>query len=190
MVRNAKTLVSNGGKSRAGEKRKNPRKSRAGEKRKNPINPRDPKKRKLENQKATMNRKAENIEHEKNGLYKCQGCRIVKPESLFPGHIPTSGKLTRYETCTKCLDGRQEINVLSGVTQLSRDRNATRAIGTQLNIKANLKDKPGFEEYKAECDAANPPTMFKIRCTKEEMGEKFPLVDHGRVDSIHSNCFS
>ena len=43
MVRNPKTLVSNGGKSRAGEKRKNPR-NRAGEKRKNPENP---KKRKL-----------------------------------------------------------------------------------------------------------------------------------------------
>jgi len=46
MARDAKTLVSNGGASRAGEKRKNPRnpRNRAGEKRKNPEN-RDPKKR-------------------------------------------------------------------------------------------------------------------------------------------------
>ena len=186
-----RTLVSNGGPSRAGEKRKNPRnpRNRAGEKRKNPQN-RDPKKRKLETEKRSVDRKVENIEHEKNGLYKCQDCRIVKPESLFPGHIPTSGKLTRYETCTKCLDDDKEMRALSGVTQSSRDRNATRAIGTQLTIKANLKDKPGFEEYKAECDAANPPTMIKIRCTKEEMAETFPLVGHGLVDSFHSNCFS
>ena len=111
-----------------------------------------------------MDRKVANIEHEKNGLYKCQECRIVKPESLFPQHIPTSGKLTRYETCAKCLDGIKEIQVLSGVTQSSRDRNATRAISTQLKIKANLKGKSGFEEYEAECDAANPPKTAQIRC--------------------------
>ena len=50
MVRDAKTLVSNGGASRAGEKRKNPR-NRAGEKRKNS---RDPKKRKLETEKRSL----------------------------------------------------------------------------------------------------------------------------------------
>jgi len=186
MPRRQDQLVSNGGPSRAGEKRK-PRGNRAGEKRKNL---RDPKKRKLETEKRSVDRKVENIEHEKNCLYKCGRCRKVKPESLFPGHIPTSGKLTRYETCTKCLDDEKEMRALSGVTQSSRDRNRTRAIDTQLKIKANLKDKPGFEEYKAECDAANPPTMFKIRCTKEEMAETFPLVGHGLVDSFHSNCFS
>ena len=166
-----RTLVSNGGASRAGEKRKNPRAPRN----------RDPKKRKLETKKRVENRKVDNIEHQKNGLYKCLDCRIVKPESLFPQRIPTSGKLTRYETCanSKCLDGDKEIRLLSGVTQSSRDRNATRAISTQLQIKANLKGLPGFEEYEAECDEANPPTMFKIRYTKEEMEEKCPLVQHG-----------
>ena len=163
------TLVSNGGPSRAGEKRKNPR-NRAGEKRKNP---------KLAEENRSKKRKVDNTEYAKNGLYKCQFCRKVKPESLFPQHIPTSGKLTRYETCAKCLDGDKEIRLLSGVTQSSRDRNATRAINTQLKIKANLKGLPGFEEYEAECDAANPPTMFKIRYTKEEMAETFPLVQHG-----------
>ena len=187
MPRNNDQLVSNGGPSRAGEKRKNPSKSRAGEKRKNP---------KLAEENRSKKRKVTDTEYAKKGLYECRFCRIVKPESLFPQHIPTSGKLTRYETCAKCLDGDKEMRRLSGVTQSSRDRNATRAISTQLKIKANLKGLPGFEEYEAECDAANPPTMFnplqtgKIRCTKEEMGEKFPLVHHGRVDSIHSNCFS
>ena len=178
MPRNIDQLVSNGGPSRAGEKRKYPRKSRAGVKRKNP---------KLAEENRSKKRKVaiDNIEHAKNGLHKCQECRAVKPEPLFPQHIPTSGKLTRYETCKNCLDGIRETMLLSGVTQWSRDRNATRAISTQLKIKAKLKGLPGFEEYEAECDAANPPTMLnplqtgKIRCTKEEMGEKFPLVHHG-----------
>ena len=129
----------------------------------------------------------------KNGLYKCGQCQIVKPESFFPQHVPTSGKFSRFESCERCLDAFKESKARSGVTQSTRDRNATRAIITQLKIKANLKGLPGFEEYEAECDAANPPKtaqMFKIRCTKEEMVEKLPLVGHGLVDSFHSNCFS
>ena len=56
-----------------------------------------------------------------------------------------------------------------------------------------LKDKPGFDEYESECDAAKPPKtaqMYKIRSTKEEMVEELPLAGHGLVDSFHSNCFS
>ena len=171
MARDPKTLVSNGGKSRAGEKRKNPKKkSDTG---------RDPKSRKVEYIKRLVKREVDNIEHQKNGLYECGWCYLVKPESHFPQAVPTSGKFSRYECCAKCLDTSKEVRVLSGVSQTSRERNRTRSISTQKAIKANLKGKPGFEEYKAECDAANPPTMFKIRCTKEEMGEKFPLVHHG-----------
>ena len=187
MVRSAHTLVSNGGPSRAGEKRKDPRLNRALDK------SRDPKVRKLDSTKRSEKRQVENLEHIKNGLYECGRCSKVKPESLFPQHIPTSGKFSRYEWCEKCLDTNKAENLSSGVTQFSRDRNATRSIGHQLNIKASLKGKPGFEEYEAECDAANPPKtaqMFKIRCTKEEMVEKLPLVGHGLVDSFHSNCFS
>jgi len=172
MVRNAKSLVSNGGKSRAGEIRKNPKKK----------SDRDPKRRKLEHVQRTANREVNNIEHRKNGLYVCGQCRIVKAESLFPQHVPTSGKFSRYETCERCLDAFQESRVRSGVTQSTRDRNATRSISHQRVIKANLKGKPGYDEYEAECDAANPPQtgkIFRIRCTKEEMVEKFPLVDHG-----------
>ena len=73
------------------------------------------------------------------------------------------------------------MRVLSGATQKNRDRNATRSIRQQLKIKANLKGKPGYDEYEAECNAANPPQTFKIRCTKEEMVAKFPLVHHGRA---------
>jgi len=139
-----------------------------------------------------VDRNVANLEHEKNGLYECTACRTVKPESLFPQHVATSGKFSRYESCAKCLDADKEMRVLSGVTQKSRDRNATRSIGQQLKIKANLKGKPGYDEYEAECDAANPPQtgkIFKIRCTKDEMVEKLPLVHHGLVDCFHSNCF-
>ena len=183
MVRDAKTLVSNGGKSRKGEKRKNPKKK----------SDRDQKKRKLESATREEKRAIDNLEHEKNGLRKCPVCRIVLPESRFSQHAPTSGKFSRFEGCVKCLDAQKESRVRSGITQWNGDRNATRSNGHQLNIKANLRGKPGFEEYEAECDAANPPKtaqMFKIRCTKEEMVEKLPLVGHGLVDSFHSNCFS
>ena len=74
MVRNAKTLVSNGGRSRAGEKRKHPKKKCD----------RDPKKRQLETVKRSEKRVVDNLEHEKNGLYECGQCAIVKPKSLFP----------------------------------------------------------------------------------------------------------
>ena len=182
MVRSAKTLVSNGGPSRAGEKRKNPSKHRN----------RYSRSRQLERIKRSVNRKVANIEHEKNGLYKCLSCWTVKPESLFPQHVATSGKFSRYESCENCLDATKEKLVRSGITQENRDRNATRSIRTQQAIKANLRGKPGYDEYEAECDAANPPKtgkIFKIRCAKEEMVEKFPLVHHGLVDCFHSNCF-
>ena len=90
MVRDAKTLISNGGKSRAGEKRKNPR---------------DPKLRKL----RRTQREVANLEHEKNGLYGCVVCLIVKPESLFSQHVPTSGKFSRYKSCERCLDASKEV---------------------------------------------------------------------------------
>ena len=177
MVRNAHTLVRNGGPSRAGEKRtESQKRNRAKEKTK------DPKVRKLENIKRSEKRQVENHQHIKNGLYECAACRKVKPESLFPQHVPTSRKVSRYESCENCLDTLKEVRVVSGVTQETRDRNFTRSIGTQKAIKANLKGKPGYDEYEAECDAANPPKtgkIFKIRCTKEEMEEKFPLVQHG-----------
>ena len=179
MVRSAHTLFGNGGPSRAGEKRKDPRLNRALEK------SRDPKVRKLDSIKWSEKRQVENHEHIKNGLYECAVCRKVKPESLFPKHVPTSGKFSRYEVCEKCLDTLKETSVHTGVTQQNRDRNATRCIGWQQVIKANLKGKPGYDEYKAECDALNPPKtgkIFKIRCTKEEMLEKFSLVGHGLVD--------
>ena len=178
MARDPKTLVSNGGKSRAGEKRKNPRKesdrNRAGEK-----SSKTPKKRKLESLKRSVNRKLDNLERVKNGLYECTHCRIVKPESLFPQHVPTSGKFSRYESCGKCLDAQKEMRVHTGVTQQNRDRNATRSLATQQSIKVSLQDKPGYDEYRAECDAANPPKKTAQRLTKEEMEEKFPLVQHG-----------
>ena len=139
-----------------------------------------------------MKREVDNLEHEKNGLYECGVCYVVKPESPFPEHVATSGKFSRYasryESCDKCLDTRKEELVLSGVTQKNRDRNATRCIDHQRRIKANLKGKPGYDEYEAECDAANPPKtgkIFKIRCTKDEMVEKLPLVHHGLVDCFH-----
>ena len=76
MARDPKTLVSNGsgGKSRAGEIRKNPKKKSY----------RDPKKRWLENVQRAANREVKNIEHMKNGLYECVWCRNVKAESPFP----------------------------------------------------------------------------------------------------------
>ena len=94
MPKDPKTLVSNGGKSRAGEKRNNPR-NRAKEK------GRDPKSRKLESIKRSVKREVDNIEHEKNGLYECGMCWTVQPESLFPKHVATSGKFSRYESCEK-----------------------------------------------------------------------------------------
>ena len=77
------------------------------------------------------------------------------------------------------------MRVLSGVTQKNRDRNATRSLDWQQVNKATLQGKPGYDEYNAECDAANPPKtaqIFKIRCTKDDMVEKLPLVHHGLVD--------
>ena len=117
----------------------------------------------------------------------CRLCDKVKPESRFPQHVATSGKFSRYESCKKCLDTKKESRLRTGVTQQNRDRNATRSIGTQQAIKANsnLRDQPGYDEYKAECDAGNPPKtaqIFKIRCTKDEMEEKLPLVGHGLVE--------
>ena len=126
-----------------------------------------------------MNRKVANLEHEKNGLYECSTCHIVKPESLFPHHVATSGRFSRYESCEKCLDAQKESQLRSGFTQKNRDRNATRSIAQQQAIKANLKGKPGYDEYEAECNAANPPKTAQIRCTKDEMVEKLPLVHHG-----------
>ena len=100
-------------------------------------------------------------------------------------------KVSRYASCERCLDTSKEVRVLSGVTQKNRDRNAARSIVTQRAIKVNLKDKPGFEEYEAECDAANPPKKAsRIRCTQKEMEETLPLVGHGLVECIRSHCFS
>ena len=69
MTRDPKTLVSNynGGKSRAGEKGKNPFVYAPAY--------RDPKKRKLESLKRSVNRKVDNLEHDKNDryLHKCKG---------------------------------------------------------------------------------------------------------------------
>ena len=106
MPRDPKTLVSNGGKSRAGEKRKNP---------KNIVNEktRDPKSRKLESIKRSEKREVKTLEHEKNGLYECRQCHKVKPESLFPQHVPTSGKFSRYNLCEKCLNTLKEVRVRS-----------------------------------------------------------------------------
>ena len=165
--------VKNGGPSRSGEKRKTPQT-------KNSQN-RYAGSRQKETEKSTLNRKDANVKlcKEGTGLYICEKCRKVKPKEDFPRHVPTSGKFSRYETCTQCLDGRKARRRASGVTQSCRDRNATRCIHWQRVVKANLKDKPGFEEYEAECDAANPGTIFKIRCTKEEIEEKLLLVQHG-----------
>ena len=146
--------------------------------------------REIEERKRSANRKTANVELSKEGLYTCSQCYKVKPEEDFPQHVPTSGKFSRFEGCTRCLDGYKERDLASGVTQFSRDRNARRSVGTQINIKVNLKGQPGYDEYNAECDAANPPKtaqIFKIRCTKDVMEEKLPLdlVYHGSVE-FHS----
>ena len=180
MVRNAKTLVSNRGKSRAGEKRKNPKKKSDS----------DPKLRKLETVKQSEKRVVDNLEHEKNGLYECGQCLIVKPESLFPQHVPTSGKFSRYGSCEKCLNTLKEVRVLSRVTQKNRDRTATRSLRWQWMIKVSLQGKAGFKEYEAECDTAHPSkNASRIRCTQKEMEETLALVGHGLVECILSHCF-
>ena len=51
-----------------------------------------------------------------------------------------------------------------------------------IKAQVNLKGKAGFDDFCEECDEANPPKdaqMSKLRCTKDEMGETFPLVNHG-----------
>ena len=103
----------------------------------------------------------------------------------------TSGKCSRYESCELCLDTLKELRVLSGVTQKNRDRNATCSLNQQRFIKATLQGMAGFEEYEAECDAANPPKKAsRICCTQKEMEETLPLVGHGLVECILSHCFS
>ena len=71
-------------KSRKGEIRKNPRTKSTKKK--------DPKKRQLECVKRKEKRVDENVELSKQGLYKCGQCNLVKPESLFPQHVPTVWK--------------------------------------------------------------------------------------------------
>ena len=177
-----RTSVKNGGPSRKGEKWKT-RETKESQNRYS-------RSRQIENRKRSENRKVANIELSKEGLYTCGNCHKVKPEQDFIQRVPTSGKLSRYECCKQCLNGWNGGRLASGVTQFMRDRNRTRSISTQRVIKANLKDKPGFEEYEAECDAANPPKKAsRIRCTQKEMEETLPLVGHGLVQFILSRCF-
>ena len=180
MVRKAHTLVSNGGPSRKGEKRKKPK-------------IRTKESRAIEQRRRSTKRIDDNVELEKEGLYICNQCGKVKSNEDFPQHVPTSGKFTRYDSCKQCLDAIKSTRVLTGVTQKNRDRNATRSLDWQRVIKVSLQGKHGYDEYEAECDAANPPKtaqIFKIRCTKEEMVEKLPLVEHGLVECILSHCSS
>ena len=134
--------VKNGGPSRKGEKRKTPRTKESQNRYEGS--------RQIEYRKRRVNRKVANIELSKEGLYTCWMCRKVRPEEDFSQHVPTSGKFSRFEWCEKCLDTQKEVRVLSGVTQWPRDRNATRSISWQRVIKANLRGKPGYDEYEAE----------------------------------------
>ena len=169
-----KVSVKNGGKSRKGEVRKNPRAKES----KNRCSG----SRKLETIKRKEDRGAKNIELGNAGLYKCQRCEQENPESLFPQHVP-SGKFSRFETCKQCLDTKKEQRIISGVIQNNTDRNATRCLQWQRVMKATLKGRPGYDEFTAECDAANPAKPErKTRHTKEEMVEKLPLVNHGLVE--------
>ena len=163
--------VKNGGPSRKGETRKTLRTMES-------MN-RYAGSRQLESRKQSVKRDVANIGLSTQGLYTCVQCYKVKPDENFLHRVTTSAKFSRYESCTQCLDARNEGKLASRVTQVTRDRNATRGIEYQRVIKANLRGKPGYDEYEAECDAANPLQTGKIRCTKEEMGEKFPLVHHG-----------
>ena len=109
--------VKNGGPSRNGEKRKTPKTMGSQNRYSGP--------RQKESDKRTLNRKDANVKLSKEGLYICKKCRKVKPEEDFPQHAPTSGKFSRYGTCTQCCDVMKARRLDFGVTQPLRDRYAT-----------------------------------------------------------------